>query len=171
MGICLERHCLLDSVASRYVGVYHQSCSGIPLAVRFVGRNPLLWNSMVQGTQRFRQVRATSCVIPYVLCGCLYCLRCWCVLKGSLPPLYIRGHRVTWKVLAEYSWIPTTTRSGSFLCTAASSMPIRVVTREVRYIHVLSLILEHSMPISSPTAPGLISPRALRSRVLQASST
>ena len=29
---------------------------------------------MVQGTQRFRQVRAASCVIPYVLCGCLYCL-------------------------------------------------------------------------------------------------
>ena len=36
----------------------------------------LLWNSTVQGTQRFRQVRAASCVIPYVLCGSLYCLRC-----------------------------------------------------------------------------------------------
>ena len=46
------------------------------LSSRIVGRDRLLWNSMVQGTQRFRQVRATSCVIPYVLCGCLYCLRC-----------------------------------------------------------------------------------------------
>ena len=32
----------------------------IPLEARFVGRDRLLWNSMVQGTQRFRQVRATS---------------------------------------------------------------------------------------------------------------
>ena len=70
-------------------------------------------------------------------------------------PLYIRGDRVIWKVLAEYSWSPTTTRSGSFLCTAASSTPIRVVTKEVRYIHELSLTQEHSMPISSPAAPGL----------------
>ena len=46
---------------------------------------------------------------------------------GPCPPLYIWGDRVTWKVLAEYSWSPTTTRSDSFLCTAASSMPIRVV--------------------------------------------
>ena len=74
---------------------------------------------------------------------------------GPCPPLYIRGDRVTWKVLAEYSWSPTTTQSGSFLCTAASSTPIRVVTKEVRYIHKLSLTLEHSMPISSPAAPGL----------------
>src|SRR6185312_15816403 len=74
---------------------------------------------------------------------------------GPCPPLYIRGDRVTWKVLAEYSWSPTTTQSGSFLCTAASSMPIWVVTKEVRYIHELSLTLEHSMSISSPTVPGL----------------
>ena len=46
------------------------------LAVGFVGKDRQLWNSMVQGTQRFRQVRAASCVIPYVLCGGLYCLRC-----------------------------------------------------------------------------------------------
>src|SRR6185369_12417510 len=90
---------------------------------------------------------------------------------GPCPPLYIRGDRVTWKVLAENSWSPTTTQSGSFLCTTASSMPSRVVTREVRYIHDISLTLEHSMPISSPAAPGLTSPRALRSQVLQASST
>ena len=90
--------------------------------------------------------------------------------EGSLPALIYPGDRVTWKVLAEYSWSPTITQSGSFLCTAASSTPIRVVTKKVRYIHELSLTLEHSMLISSPTASGLTSPRALRSRVLQASS-
>ena len=62
---------------------------------------------------------------------------------------------IIWKVLAEYSWNPTTTQSGSFFRTVASSTPIRVVTKEVRYIHELSLTLEHSMPISSPAAPGL----------------
>ena len=73
------------------------------------------------------------------------------VWRGSLPALIYPGDRVTWEVLAEYNWSPTTT-TGSFLCTAASSTPIRVVTREVRFIHELSLTLEHSMPISSPTA-------------------
>ena len=43
----------------------------------------------------------------------------------------------------------------------ASSTPIRIVTREARYIFVLSLTLEHSMPISSPTAPGLIALAAI----------
>jgi hypothetical protein len=137
------------------VGVYRQTCSGIPLAISFVGRDWLLWNSMVQETQRFRQVQAASCIIPYVLCGGLYCLRCSLFGGGPCPPLYIRGDRVTWKVLAKYSWNPTTTQSGSFLCTAASSTPIRVVTGEVRYIHELSLTLEYSIPISSPAAPGL----------------
>ena len=88
--------------------------------------------------------------------------------NGSLVSV---NNRVTWTVLAEYSWNSTTTQSGSFLCTAASSTPIRVVTKEVRYTHELSLTLEHSIPISSPAAPGLTSPRSFRSRVLQASST
>ena len=94
-------------------------------------------------------------------------------LEGVPARPYISGGggRVTWKVLAEYSWNPTTTQSDSFLCIAGSSMPMRVVTKEVRYIYELSLTLEHSMPISSPAAPGLISPRALRSRALQASSS
>ena len=70
------------------------------------------------------------------------------VWRGSLPALIYPGDRVTWKVLAEYSWSPTTTQSGS-------STPIRVVTKEVRYIHELSLTLEHSMSISSPAALGL----------------
>ena len=74
---------------------------------------------------------------------------------GPCPPLYIRGERVTWRVLAKYSWNLTTTQSDSFLYTAASSTPIRAVIKEVRYIHDLSLTLEHSMPISSPAAPGL----------------
>ena len=85
---------------------------------------------------------------------------------------YISGEdRVTWKILAEYSWSPTTTQSSSFLCITASSTPIRVVTREVKYIHELSLTLEDSISISSLAVPGLTSPRALCSRVLQASST
>ena len=66
----------MDFFFSYGVGVYRQAYSGIPLAVRFVGRDRWLWNSMVQGTQRFRQVRAASCIIPYVMCGSLYCLRC-----------------------------------------------------------------------------------------------
>ena len=77
------------------------------------------------------------------------------VLRGSLLALIYPGDRITWKVLAEYSWSPTTIQSGSFLCTAASSTPIRIVIREVRYIHELSLTLEHSMPISSPATPSL----------------
>jgi hypothetical protein len=32
-------------------------------------------NSKVQGTRNFRQVQTTESVIPYVLCGGLYCLR------------------------------------------------------------------------------------------------
>ena len=72
-----------------------------------------------------------------------------------MSALIYPGARFTWKVLAEYSWSPTTARSGSFLCTAASSMSIQVVPREVRYIYELSLTLEHSIPISSPAAPGL----------------
>ena len=77
------------------------------------------------------------------------------VSRGSLPALIDPGDRITWKVLAKYCWNPTTTQWDSFLCIVASSTPIRVVTREVRYIHELSLTLEHSMPISSPATPGL----------------
>ena len=72
-----------------------------------------------------------------------------------MSALIYPGDRVTWKVVAEYSWSPTTARSGSFLCTAASSIPIRVVTKEVRYIHKLSFTLKYSMPISSPAVSGL----------------
>ena len=77
------------------------------------------------------------------------------VWTGSLPALIYPGGQGYRKVLAEYSWSPTRTQSGSFLCTVASSTPIRVVTKEVRYIHELSLTLEHSMSISSPAVPGL----------------
>ena len=81
-----------------------------------------------------------------------------CLEGGPCPPLYIRGDRVTWKVLSEYSWSPTTTQSDSFLCTAASPTPIQLVTKELRYFHELSLTLEYSKPISSPAALGLTSP-------------
>ena len=52
-----------------------------------------------------------------------------CLEGVPARPYISRVDRVTWKVLAQYSWNPTTTQSGSFLCTAASSMPIRVVTK------------------------------------------
>ena len=55
------------------------------------------------------------------------------------------------RVLLESYYNPV----GKFPCATASSTPIRVVTKEVRYIHELSLTLEHFMPISSPAAPGL----------------
>ena len=85
-------------------------------------------------------------------------------LEGFPARPYISGGgRVTWKVLAEYSWSHTTTQSGSFICTAASSTPIHLVTREVRYIHELSLTLEHPMPISRPAAPGLTARSSQRS--------
>ena len=77
------------------------------------------------------------------------------VWRRSLPALIYPGDRVTWKVLAEYSWSPTATQSGCFLCTTTSSTHIRVVTKEVRYNHDLSLTLEHSMSITSPAVPGL----------------
>ena len=51
-------------------------------------------------------------------------------LEGVPARPYISGgDRVTQKILAKYSWSPTTTQSGNFLCTAASSTPIRVVTK------------------------------------------
>ena len=103
---------------------------------------------------------------------------------GPCPPLYIRGDRVTWKVLAEYSWNPTTTQSGSFLYTAANSTPIRVVTREIRYIHELSLILttcyaykqsrcpgSDKLPSSSEPSPTGVEYFAGRLRVLQVVKT
>ena len=76
-------------------------------------------------------------------------------MRGSLPALIYPGGSVTWRVLAQYSWSPTTTRSGSFLVLQLVLRLIRVVTREVRYIHVPYLTLEYSMPMSSPVAQGL----------------
>ena len=77
-----------------------------------------------------------------------------CLEGFPAHPYIFWRDRVTWKVLAEYSWSPTITLSDSFLCTTASSTPIRVVTKEVRYINVLSLTLEYSVPMSSSAAPG-----------------
>ena len=62
-------------------------------------------------------------------------------------------------------------RSASFLVHQLVLQLLQVVTVEVGHIHVLLTTLEYSMPMSSPAAPGLTSPRALRSRVLQESST
>jgi hypothetical protein len=47
-------------------------------------------NSKVQGTRKFRQVWAAVCVILYILCGDLYCLRCGLLvdaLEELLPAL------------------------------------------------------------------------------------
>ena len=85
-----------------------------------------------------------------------------CLEGVPARPYIFGGDKVTWRVLAEYSWSPTTTQSGSFLCTAASSMPIRVVTKEIRYIYELFLTLEYSISISSPAIPGLTDTDRLR---------
>ena len=53
---------------------------------------------------------------------------------------------------------------------STSPTPIRVVTVEVGHTHVLLSSLEYSTPVSSLAVSGLTSPRALCSRVLQASS-
>ena len=49
-----------------------------------------------------------------------------------------------------------------------NSTPVRVDTKEVGHIPMLLPILEYSMLVGSALVPGLTSPRALRSRVLQA---
>ena len=78
-----------------------------------------------------------------------------CFEGGLCPPLYTLGGQGYMKspnrVRLESHYNPL----GLFPCTAASSKPIRVVTKEVRYIHDLSLILEHSMSVTNPAAPGL----------------
>ena len=61
----------------------------------------------------------------------------------------------------EFGWLPS---------TSTGSTPIRVDTKEVGHIHVLLPTLEYSELVVSPAVPGLTSSRALRSRVLQASS-
>ena len=93
------------------------------------------------------------------------------VWRGSLPALIYLGGQGYMESPSRVQLESYYNTIGCFLCTAASPMPILVVTREVRYIHELFLTLEHSMSISSLAAPGLTSPRALRSRVLQTSST
>ena len=61
----------------------------------------------------------------------------------------------------EFGWFPS---------VSTSSTPIRVDIKEVGHTHELLTTQEYSVPASSPAAPGLTSPRALRSRVQQASS-
>ena len=78
------------------------------------------------------------------------------IWRGSLPALIYPGGQGYME--SPSRWSSSTIQSGSFLCTTSSSTPIRVVTREVRYIHELSLTLEHYMTISSPAAPGMTSP-------------
>ena len=89
---------------------YRQAYLGIPLGCtlfcRGSPRSRTWWCKLHEGLDRFGH---ENCVIPYILCG-LYCRRCWSLFEGGpCPPLYIQGDRVTWKVLTEYSWNPTTT--------------------------------------------------------------
>jgi len=60
---------------------------------------------MVQETQGFRQVRAARCLIPYIMCGCLNCLRCFVRLfyfeRVPARPYILWEDRVIWKVLAS----------------------------------------------------------------------
>ena len=93
------------------------------------------------------------------------------VWRGSLPALIYPGGQGYIESPSRVQLESYYNMIGSFLRTADSSTPIRVITREVRHIYELSLTLGHSMPISSPAVPGLTSPRAIRSRVLQASRT
>ena len=119
------------------------SCNPVPPDIR-AGRDPLERHQHL--SQYKPPLTCRWLVLPQLL---------MIVWRGSLPALIYPGGQGYMKVLAEYSWSPTTTQSGSFLCAAASSTPIRVVTKEVRYIHELSITLEYSMPINSPAAPGL----------------
>ena len=87
-----------------------------------------------------------SCVVVYIALGVDV------VLRGSLPALIYPGGQGYIENPNRVQLESYYNTMGSFLCTAGSSTPIRVVIREVRYIHKLSLTLEHSMPISSPAA-------------------
>ena len=73
---------------------------------------------------------------------------------GSLPALIYPGGQGYMESPSRVQLESYYNTIGSILCTAASSTPIRVVTREVRYIHELSLTLQYSIPISSLAAPG-----------------
>ena len=64
--------------------------------------------------------------------------------------LHGKSYLSTVGVLLQHDWV--------VFFTTASSTPIRVVTKEVRYIHALSLTLELSMPMSSLAALGLTKP-------------
>ena len=96
-------------------------------------------------------------VIPYVLCGGLYSLRCclMCLILfwwGPCSPLYNLGEQ-------DYMESPSQVRLESysewikqFPCTSTSFTPIRVDTKEVGHNHVLLPTLEYSTPVSSPAA-------------------
>jgi hypothetical protein len=73
---------------------------------------------------KFRQVRASESVIPYILCG-LNCLRWWPgdLLSGEVPvhPYIVRGDRVTWKFYSDMSpGVLHEYFSGSFLPSPTS---------------------------------------------------
>ena len=80
------------------------------------------------------------------------------VLRGFLPVLIYPGGQGYMESPSRVQLESYYNTIGSFLCTAASSTPIQVVIKKVRYIHELSLTLEHYTSVSSPAAPGLTEP-------------
>ena len=79
------------------------------------------------------------------------------VWRGFLPALIYPGGQGYMKSPSRVLLESNYNLVGLLPCTKASSMSIWVVTKEVRYIHELSLTLEHSILMSRPTALGLTS--------------
>jgi hypothetical protein len=78
-------------------------------------------NLKVQGTRNFRQVRAAICVIPYILCGGLYCLRCYILERVPAYPYIVWGtglYRSPSQIQSQESY-PSTTQI-VFLCSKES---------------------------------------------------
>ena len=107
------------------------------------------WCKEHKDLDRFRPSYHTFCV---VVCIALGVEMFW---KDPCPLLYSLGGQgymeSTSRVLLESYY----NEVGQFPCTSTSPTAVRVVTREVRCIHVLFLILEYSTSVSSPAALGL----------------
>jgi len=56
----------------------------------------------VQAIRGFIQVRAATCVIPYVILGGLYCLRIIDALEGPYPPFCSLGGAGLHETLDQY---------------------------------------------------------------------
>ena len=84
--------------------------------------------------------------------------------RGPCSPLYSLGEQGYMESLSRV-------RLESYSEWVGCPIIVRVVTVEAGHTHAVLPNLEYSTPVSSPAAPGLTSPQALRSRVLQVLST